>query len=241
MAAIEVTTQAQLDKAVKNLKPSDWIVCLGGTRYRPLTVRGSSHVVARESSHVEAWGSSHVVARESSHVVAWGSSHVVAWGSSHVEAWESSHVVASPFVAVTKQPSHRGKLAGGVIIEIPEVTTPQEWVDFHGLAVTRGLVTLYKAVDDEFKSGYGFTYAPGTKPKCDDWNTRAECGGGLHLTAHPLISKDYMQNATRYLACPVKVAELVVIDNEKVKAPRIAGAVYEVTQDRERVETKAAA
>ena len=54
----------------------------------------SSHVVARESSHVVAWGSSHVAARESSHVVAWGSSHVEAWGSSHVAAWESSHVAA---------------------------------------------------------------------------------------------------------------------------------------------------
>jgi hypothetical protein len=54
----------------------------------------SSHVVARESSHVEAWESSHVVARGSSHVVAWESSHVVAWESSHVEARESSHVVA---------------------------------------------------------------------------------------------------------------------------------------------------
>ncbi len=55
---------------------------------------GNARVVARESSHVEAWGSSHVVAWESSHVEAWGSSHVEAWGSSHVEAWGSSHVVA---------------------------------------------------------------------------------------------------------------------------------------------------
>jgi hypothetical protein len=54
----------------------------------------SSHVEARESSHVEAWESSHVEARESSHVEAWGSSHVEARGSSHVVARESSHVVA---------------------------------------------------------------------------------------------------------------------------------------------------
>jgi hypothetical protein len=55
----------------------------------------SSHVEARDSSHVEARGSSHVEARDSSHVEAWESSHVEARGSSHVEAWESSHVVAS--------------------------------------------------------------------------------------------------------------------------------------------------
>jgi hypothetical protein len=219
MSAIEVTTQAQLDKALKNLKDGDWIVCLGGTRVSPLTVRGSSHV--------EAWGSSHVEARESSHVEARESSHVVAWGS--------SHVVATPYVAVTKQIGHYGAINGGVIIEIPQVTTAEEWLAFQGLTAKRGLVTLYKAVDDEWKSGYGFTYAPGSKPACDDWNARSECGGGLHFTAHPLISKGYMQTATRFVACPVRVSELVVIDNEKVKAPRVAGKIVEVGSDRKPV------
>ena len=54
MAQIDVTTQAQLDKALGKLKAGDWIVCPGGTRYDPLIVRGSSHVVAWGSSHVEA-------------------------------------------------------------------------------------------------------------------------------------------------------------------------------------------
>jgi hypothetical protein len=313
VSAIEVTTQAQLDKALKNLKPGDYVVCLGGSIYSPLVVRGSSHVEAWESSHVEArgsshvvargsshveawesshvvawgsshvvaWGSSHVVARESSHVVArgsshveawesshvvawgsshvvargsshveawesshvvaWGSSHVVAWGSSHVVARESSHVVATPYVAVTKQTSHRGTIAGGVIIEIPEIRTAADWINFHRLTVKRGLVTLYKAVDDDWRSGYGFAYTPGTKPACDDWEPHPGCGQGLHFTAHPLISKSYMSEATRYVACPIKVAEIVVIDNEKVKAPRVAGTIYEVGEDREPILAKVAA
>src|SRR5579872_3774040 len=202
---------------------------------------GSSHVEARESSHVEACGSSHVVARESSHVVARGSSHVVAWGSSHVVARESSHVEATPYVAVTKQIGHRGKINGGVVIEIPKVETAADWLAFQGLTAKRGLVTLYKAVDDEWKSGYGFVYAPGTKPACDDWNDRAACGGGLHFTAHPLISKSYHDQATRFVACPVRVSEIVVIDNEKVKAPRVAGAIFEVGPDREPIAAEVAA
>jgi hypothetical protein len=265
MSAIEVTTQAQLDKALKNLKPGDYVACIGGSIYSPLVVSGSAHVeawesahvvaresahvVARESAHVAARESAHVAARESAHVVAWGSAHVVAWESAHVVAresahvvaWGSAHVVASPYVAVTKQTSHRGTISGGVIIEIPEITTAEQWIDFHGLTVKRGLVTLYKAVDDDWKSGYGFAYTPGSKPKCDDWDPHNGCGNGLHFTAHPLISKSYMQNATQYVACPVKVVELVVIDNEKVKAPRVAGAIFEVGADREPIAERVAA
>ena len=241
MSAIEVTTQAQLDKALKNLKPGDYVACIGGSIYSPLVVSGSAHVVARESAHVEAWESAHVVAWGSAHVEARESAHVEARESAHVEARGSSHVVASPYVAVTKQTSHRGTINGGVVIEIPEITTAQQWIDFHGLTVKRGLVTLYKAVDDDWKSGYGFTYTPGSKPKCDDWDPHNGCGNGLHFTAHPLISKSYMPNATRYVACPVKVTELVVIDNEKVKAPRVAGAIFEVGADREPITGRVAA
>ena len=46
MAAVEVTTQAQLDKALKDRKPGDVIVCLGGTWDKPLTASGSATVEA---------------------------------------------------------------------------------------------------------------------------------------------------------------------------------------------------
>jgi hypothetical protein len=99
--SITVTTQAELDAALAAGESTVYIESTAGVW---LTVRargsshveawGSSHVEARGSSHVVAWDSSHVVARGSSHVVAWGSSHVVARGSSHVVAGDSSHVVA---------------------------------------------------------------------------------------------------------------------------------------------------
>ncbi|MCR4338570.1 MAG: hypothetical protein NUW01_01650, partial [Gemmatimonadaceae bacterium] len=158
MSRVEVTTQKQLDSAIKGRKPGDVIVCLGGTLDRPLIVRGSSHVEAWGSSHVAAWGSSHVVARGSSsveargssHVVAWGSSHVAAWGSSSVVAWESSrvvaresssveargssHVVASKFVPVQVH-SKNVRVKGGVVISVPDLDTltPAEWCDYYGV------------------------------------------------------------------------------------------------------------
>ena len=164
----------------------------------------------------------HVVARESSHVEAWGSSHVVAWESSHVVARESSHVEASPYVAVHKQSPH-ARLKGGVIIEVPQLDTPEAWCDFHGLKVTRGIVTLFKAVTDDWLSGYKTSYEPGTKPEAADWKDDGQCGGGLHFCAHPVMSLDYHPGATKFVACPVRLSEISVIDSGKVKAKRVVG------------------
>ena len=227
MSAVEVTTQAQLDKALTKLKPGDWIVCLGGTRYEPLVVRGSSHVVASGSSQVEAWVSSHVVARGSSHVVAWGSSHVEARESSHVEAWESSHVVAresshveaSEFVAVHKH-GKAPTVSGGVIIDVPDPSTlaPADWCAYYGVEVKRGSATLFKAVDDDLSTSRarsrGITYAIGKKIACADWQPTKACGNGLHVSPHPAMARHYNGTATRYVQVRVKVADLVVIDDK---------------------------
>jgi hypothetical protein len=96
MKEITITTQAELDALPDSFAEHTYIY-LKTKDETWLSLTKTYHnatVVARESSHVEAWGSSHVVARGSSHVVARGSSHVAAWESSHVEAWESSHVGA---------------------------------------------------------------------------------------------------------------------------------------------------
>ena len=88
---------------------------------RSVVARGSSHVEAWDSSHVEAWDSSHVEARDSSHVEARDSSHVEAWDSSHVEARDSSHVVVrSQYASVYS----RGKIfvsADAVVVRSSEV------------------------------------------------------------------------------------------------------------------------
>jgi hypothetical protein len=211
----------------------------------------SSHVEARESSHVEAWGSSHVEARESSHVEAWGSSHVVAWGSSHVVAWESSHVEAwgsshveaSKYVAIHKPENSEATISGGIVIEVKAPRTPEEWCDYYGVAVRRGVVTLYKALNDVFGAPHnGFLYTPGSKPKAPDWDGgKAECGGGLHFSPSPVLALQwYSGSDVRFVACPVRLKEVVVhhpaVYPAKVKAPRVCGRVYEVDRFGKRIE-----
>ena len=233
---MRVTTQAQLDKALKNRKPGDIIACLGGTWDKPL--------VLFDSATVEAYGSATVEAYGSATVRAYGWATVRAYDSATVRAYGSATVEASKYVAVQKMPSGNPKITGGVLIVIPELKTAQDWCDYYGVEVKRGTATVFKAVDDDYSTiqarPRGIFYAPGSKPKCTDWNSMPECGGGLHASPRPLMARRYNEGATRYVACPVKLAEIVVID-DKVKVPRIAGAVYEVDEDGERLKERAAA
>lgn len=225
MTRIEAHTQAQLDDALKNLKAGDWIVCLGGTRYKPMIVRGSSHV--------EAFGSSHVVARGSSHVEAWDSSHVEAWESSHVVAWGSSHVVAARAVAVHKMPSHMKKISGGVVIDVPDPHTfsVKDWCDYYGVPVKRGSATLFKAVDEDLSTFQarraGISYTIGTSPLAPDFNIVKECGGGLHVSPSPAMALAYHSSATpRFLRVTARLSDLVVVgDKVKARTVRVVGEV----------------
>jgi predicted DNA-binding transcriptional regulator AlpA len=217
--------------------------------------RESSHVEARESSHVEAWGSSHVEARGSSHVVARESSHVVARESSHVEAaaaaqvaaHDRSQVQAGQHNAVTDHgPSTTIK--GGVIITPPAITTAEAWCEWYGVEVLDGIATLFKAVDDEYRSswqlpgGGRLAYTPGSTPEAPDWDGgAAECGGGLHFSPSPGGAKGFNYSATRYVACPVALADMAVhhpaIYPAKVKARCVAApGCYEVDAAGRRIE-----
>ena len=101
------------------------------------------------------------------------------------------------------------------------------------------MATLFKAVRDDFRSAHGFLYAPGTSPKCEDWDAKPECGRGLHFCAHPIAATEFDDQATRFVACPVKLAEIVVHKDanypHKVKAPRVAGLIYEVNRYGEKI------
>jgi hypothetical protein len=222
--------------------------------------RGSSHVEARESSHVEAWESSHVEARESSHVEAWESSHVEAWESSHVEAWGSSHVeawgsshveargscsisasghteiqVASKLVVAQRRAQTVTVTGEGVVIDIPPITTAEQWCEYYGVSVTDGVATLYKAVRADFASGHDteFFWTPGTRPSVPHMDDR-ECGLGLHFVPHPSFGLQfYSASDVRFVACPVALADMRVTPSDqagypmKVKAQRVAGPVWE--------------
>ena len=186
------------------------------------------------SAHVEAWGSARVEARGSAHVEAWGSAHVVASGYAHVvargsvrvEAWGSAHVAASQFVSVHRHPAHRGRIDGGVVIAMPDVSqmTAAEWCGYYGVTVTRGSALLYKALDDDLSTARarqrGITYTVGSRVKAPDWDPVPYCGYGLHACPSPAIAARYNQEATRFVRVRAKLADLVVLD-DKVKAPAL--------------------
>ena len=224
MSEFKVSTQAELDAILSHgVKPGDLIAIVGD---------GSQVVVidgrpGRAGASVEAWESSRVVAR--------GSSRVEAWESSSVEAWESSSVVAGAFVAVQKQPDHDGKIKGGVVIRVKRPTTVREWCAFYGVTVQQGDVAiLYKGVRDDYRTGRDFLYAPGTTPEAPDWDGDArECGGGLHFSPSPAMTLEFYPEATRFLACPVRLRDIRKPKKDdtypqKVKARRIALPIVEV-------------
>ena len=203
---VEVTTQAELDKALKrsNVIP----VC-----------RGNGYFSVGDSATVEAGDSATVRAGD----------------SATVEAWDSATVRAGKYVAVTKQRGNPA-ISGGVVIEVPKITTAEEWCDFYGVEVKDGVATLYKALDGEFESGYGFSYTPGTIPDAPDWDGGArECGGGLHFSPRPFLALQFASRAERFVACPVRLSDIAVHPDpmypNKVKAKGCCGPVWECDID----------
>ena len=204
---IEVKTQAELDKALAE-NPGERIILRGDASF---------NFRVGESSHVEAW--------ESSHVEAWGNVFVRAFGA-------VCKIKASFSVAVML---HAGaKSAGGQKMRAIEPTTPAKWCELHGIEVNKGVATLYKAVRDNYCSSHGFSYTPGTVPVAPDWDGgKAECGGGLHFSPSPAAAKSFDSDATRYLACPVKLKDMRAPKKgdsypEKTKAKGCCAAVWEV-------------
>jgi hypothetical protein len=170
----------------------------------------------------------------------------VAWGSS------APHGTVGKYAAIVAQAHDRATIdiPGAVILKTPEIRTAADWCDYYGVTVKRGVATLFKAVDDDYSTNNArrknISYAPGEKPAAPDWDGGvAECGGGLHFSPHPMLALEFNQDATRFVACPVKVAEIVVHPDalypNKVKAPRVCAAIYEVDRDGEPLPAEAKA
>ena len=236
---VEVTNQAELDAALaKHRHDPETVIEIRSPGGVSLTLSdtGSSRVVARDSSQIEAWGSSRVVARDSSQVVArdssqieaWGSSRVVAGGSSQIEAWGSSRVVAGDssrveagaYVAIHLW-SQRVSLSGGVVIDMAglDLTDAEQWCGYVG-AKRHGdaSILLFKAVDVELRSGLGFEYPIGATVEAPDWRASHACGEGLHFSPSPALARTYFTSATRFLQVSVLLADLCPIDASKAKA-----------------------
>ena len=217
-----------------------------GSSQPRVEARGSSQprVVARESSQprVVARESSQprVVARESSQprVVARESSQprVEAWGYVQLSVVGRMTVTAGPMVSVLID-GDQPVVTGGQQTRVSARTTAEAWLEYYGVPIVDGTVTLYKAVRGDFGSGHDakFLWTPGTEPSVPTIDDR-ECGLGLHFCPHPHFTLEfYSADDMRYVGCPVRVSDIRVHANPdyptKVKAQRVCGPVFEVNED----------
>jgi hypothetical protein len=135
------------------------------------------------------------------------------------------------------QHSRRATITGGVVIDALPPTTVDGWLDYYGLEVVDGVVTLFKTVRKDWRSGHGFDYTPGTTPVAPDWDGgKAECGGGLHFSPRPWMARQFDTEATLFVGCPVRVADIrppceVDAYPAKVKARGCCGPVFQVDED----------
>ena len=148
--------------------------------------------------------------------IAWGSSHVEAWGSSHVVArgqvmlrlFSALKITASAQVIIAKH-GNAGEVTGGRVIEMAPPATTAEWCDFYGVPHEDGVATVYKGVDINFRSPRGGDYTPGSAPVAPDWDGGdRECGGGLHFSPHPRMTREFANDAARFVACQVALVDM---------------------------------
>ena len=202
-----------------------------------VTAYGSASVTAYDSASVTAYGSASVTAYDSASVTAYGSASVRAYDSASVRASGSASVRASKYVSVhTWKSRGKPKVSGGVLIEVPDITTAKDWCEYYGVEVKRGIAMLFKAVDDDFATHHSrakdIFYRPGLSPAAPDWDPEPECGHGLHFSPRPAMALDFNPEASRFVACPVRLSDIVVhkspMHPNKVKAPKVSGKCYEV-------------
>jgi hypothetical protein len=206
-------------------------------------VWGMSSAQASDRSAVTAWGSANVFATDSARVealenaivVAGASTTVRAFGTVMVRARGRARVDATDGVAVMRH--GRGvELSGGTAREAGRPRTAAEWCVHYGVPVENGVATLYKAVDENFDSYHGTSYRPGSEPYADDWDGgERECGHGLHFSPRPTFALPVPEDQMRFVACPVRVEDIVIHPDgaypNKVKARAVCGPVHEVDED----------
>ena len=212
MKIVKVSTQAELEQAIKDATAEIWLI-------------GSGDFTVSDSAQVTACGSARVTACDSA--------RVAACDSAQVTAYDSAQVTASKQVAVTIT-GGKPKVVGGVKILYKHPTTMKEWLENYALKPAKGIVVLYKGVDANYNSEHGTNYAPGSTPSASDWDGgKRECGGGLHFSPAPAMALKFT-NAKKFVACPVKVSEIRHPKKDdaypdKVKAQRVVKpGCYEV-------------
>jgi hypothetical protein len=119
--------------------------------------------------------------------------------------------------------SARATVEGGRIVDLTNVdfSDAATWAEHQGATVADGLITVYKAVSDDLKSGRGLTYPIGEEVVAPDWKKSDACGAGLHFGPSPMHSLDYFSSATRFLEVTIPLADAIGITDggtAKIKA-----------------------
>ena len=155
---------------------------------------------------------------------------------------------ASTFVAVLIR-GKKPKVKGGQQIHL-NIETAAQWCDYYGVNAQDGIVTLFKAIDDDYSTPYAraasIFYRPGAVPIAPDWDGgERECGGGLHFSPSPSMALEFNGGAKRFAACPVKLADIAIHPDgnypQKVKARGCCADVWEVDRFGRRIEVQAPA
>jgi hypothetical protein len=202
----------------------------------------SARVEVLGNARVWAWGGAVVRARDDSTVTAWGSATVHAGGAAQVEALETAVVMAAGPVTVRAFGDAVVRARGRAQVTPAPDPSPSRsagasaWCEYYGVAVDDGVATLFKAVADDYTTYHGGSYLPGTEPLAPDWDGgERECGAGLHFSPRPTFALMHPDDQARFVACPVRAADIVVHANglypDKVKAPGVCAPVYEVHED----------
>jgi hypothetical protein len=222
------------------------IVCHGSSQPRIDCYDSSQpRIVCHDSSQprIDCHDSSQprIVCNDSSQprVSAAGHTQLVTSGHVAVDVTPASHVtiLAEQVAHITGTPL--------LLTKIEPLTSVEAWCQEYGLQIVDGVVILFKAVRDDYKSSYGLMYAPGSIPVATDWDGgRAECGGGLHFSPRPVMALGFDREATRFVACPVAVADMRAPASgdsykNKLKAKGCCGPVIECDIDGEPLLTAA--
>jgi hypothetical protein len=204
-----------------------------------VTASGRATVEAFGDASVTAYDNVSVTASGRATVAAYDSVSVTAYGHVFVRLFRALKVLATDSVIIA-QHGKADELRGGRIIVCQPPADAGAWCEHHGVEVKNGTALLYKGVDADFRSERGGVYAPGTVPAAPDWdNGRAECGGGLHFSPHPTLTRLFCE-PEKFVACPVSLADMRApraddFHPSKIKAKGCSAPVWEVDEDGARI------
>jgi hypothetical protein len=225
-----------------------------GTSAPRIVTRGASapRIVTRETSapRIETWETSapSIETRGASapRIVTRGTSapRIETWGASAPSIDARGYSMAS--ICVKSRVAIKGaardfvslhiegpaQINGGHQVMVRRATA-EEWCAYYGVETNDGVAILYKGVDPRYRSGHGGDYTPGTTPRLAEFVREPECAAGaLYFSPTPHHTHEFIPEPTHYVACPVRLSEIVTHPlgqyPAKVKAIGCCGPVYEV-------------